>query len=173
MNIRSLFCAAAQQCMVVQYAAHAIYQAAAQVIEGLLVRLPCATFDAHAMQSLWHKRLATSIIWFMCSSASQVNAPHSRRPMSIRGSSHNSRSMRRGGKLGGAYTGTPRRLGERAERELGLWREQPQRALKAGRDARQDDARMPLEALCAGVHHRLYGRQIWRPLVVVFCMRNC
>ncbi len=70
------------------------------------------------------------------------------------------------GRGGGA---APRRLGERAERELGLRREEPERAVEAGRDARQDDARVALEALRAAVHERLDGGQVRLALRVKLC----
>lgn len=54
----------------------------------------------------------------------------------------------------------PGRLRQRAQRELGLRREQPERALEARRDAGQDDARVAPEALRAPVHHGLHGLQL-------------
>ena len=65
--------------------------------------------------------------------------------------------------------GVPGRLGKRAQRELGLRREQPERAVEAGRDARQDHARVALEALRAAVYHRLHGRQVRLAIRVVLC----
>ena len=54
-------------------------------------------------------------------------------------------------------TNPPRCLCQCAERELGLWREEPQGALKAGGDAWQDDTRMAPEALSASIHQGLDG----------------
>mmetsp|Transcript_25356 Transcript_25356/g.83348 ORF Transcript_25356/g.83348 Transcript_25356/m.83348 type:complete len:444 (+) Transcript_25356:722-2053(+) len=60
-----------------------------------------------------------------------------------------------------------RRLRERAEREGGLRREEPHRALKARRHAREDDAGVAFETLRPAVHHRLDRRHVHRPVLLV------
>lgn len=47
-----------------------------------------------------------------------------------------------------------RRLGQRAEGELDLRWEEPERAMEAGRNAWEDDACVALEAFRAPIHHR-------------------
>mmetsp|Transcript_34937 Transcript_34937/g.88023 ORF Transcript_34937/g.88023 Transcript_34937/m.88023 type:complete len:524 (+) Transcript_34937:51-1622(+) len=59
-----------------------------------------------------------------------------------------------------------RRLRQRAQRELRLRREEPEGALEARRHARQDHARVALEALGAAVHNRLECAEVRLPLVV-------
>ena len=56
-----------------------------------------------------------------------------------------------------AVRGRPRRLGQRAQGILGLRREHPQRAIKARRHSRQQDARVALEPLGAAVDQGLDG----------------
>lgn len=71
-----------------------------------------------------------------------------------------------------AVRGGARRLGERAQRERGLRGEEPERAVEAGREPGQDDARVALEALRAPVHHRLHRLLHRVTLVVVLCRAN-
>lgn len=63
----------------------------------------------------------------------------------------------------------PWRLRQCAQRKLGLRREQPQRALEAGREAGQDDARVALEALGAAVHHGLDGGHVGGAILLELC----
>ena len=64
---------------------------------------------------------------------------------------------------------TPGGLSQSAKGKLGLWREQPERALEAGCVARQDDSSMALQALCAPVDDGLDGGHVWCPILVIFC----
>lgn len=60
-----------------------------------------------------------------------------------------------------------RGLGQRAERELDLRREEPERAVEAGGDSREDDASVALEPLRASVHHWYDAAHVQFSLLVV------
>ena len=64
-------------------------------------------------------------------------------------------------------TPSPRRLGNGAEWELGLGGKEPEGALKAGGDPRDQNARVPLEPLGPPIDQRLDAGQVGRPLLVV------
>ena len=57
--------------------------------------------------------------------------------------------------------------------KLGLWREQPKRAVKARREPGDDDARVPLEPLCPAVHHDLEAGRVGAAIIPVLCNRRC
>jgi hypothetical protein len=68
------------------------------------------------------------------------------------------------------HTNAPRCLSQSAERELCLRREEPQRALEAWRDARQDDACVALEAFSAAVNQWLDAGRVSVALLIKLCM---
>lgn len=68
---------------------------------------------------------------------------------------------------------SPRCLCEGAEGESGLRREQPKRAVEAGREPGDDDARVPLEPLGPAVHHDLEAGRVRAAIIPILCNRCC